>query len=53
MLYVKWIHQTLQLVTEEYNFDLVNGFQGIKVKFTLEHTTMAQTGSRGIALLFL
>jgi len=25
----------------------------IKVKFTLEHTTKAQRGSRGIALLFI
>jgi hypothetical protein len=37
-------------VTEVYNFDLVNGFQGKKVKFTLEEATKAQ---RGIALLFL
>jgi hypothetical protein len=31
-------------VTEEYNFDLVNGFQGIKVQFTLEQATKAQRG---------
>jgi hypothetical protein len=40
-------------VTEEYNSELVKGFQGIKVKFTLKHTTTAQRGSRGISLLFL
>jgi hypothetical protein len=40
-------------VTEEYNFDLVHGFQGKKVKFTLEETMKAQRGSRSTAPLFL
>jgi hypothetical protein len=40
-----FIRHTLQLVTEEYNFDLVNVFQGIKVKFILGEATKAQRGS--------
>jgi len=37
-----YIRQTLKLVTEVYNFDLVHGFQGKKkVKFTLDKATKA------------
>jgi hypothetical protein len=38
-------------ITEESIFD--NHFAVLKVKFSLSMATKAQTGSRGIALLFL
>jgi len=33
--------------------DIIALFKELKVTFALEQTTKAQTGSRGIALLFL
>jgi hypothetical protein len=35
------------------NFIFLTGIHQVKVKFTLEQSTKAQRGSRGIALLFL